>query len=118
MSDAVSLTNTADVADAQAATARFCVKIMTRAEIAACPAWAASFAGRRKDHRYYEILEDRLRDRVEYRYFAISDQTGCIQAVQPFFFSIRTFSKDLVRDGRRGWHASDASFPDFLKRAR
>src|SRR5258705_3033776 len=55
-SDAVSLTDTASVADAAAATARFCVKIMTRDEIAGCPAWAATFADRRKDHRYYEIL--------------------------------------------------------------
>jgi hypothetical protein len=59
-SDAVSLTDTASVADAAAATARFCVKIMTRGEIAGCPAWAATFADRRKDHRYYEILEDTL----------------------------------------------------------
>src|SRR5580692_10859624 len=65
-SDAVSLTDTASVADA-AATARFRVKIMTRGEIAGCPAWAATFADQRKDHRYYEILEDTLRDRVEYR---------------------------------------------------
>ena len=66
-SDAISLTDAVSVADAAAATARFCVKIITRDEIAGCPAWAATFADRRKDHRYYEILEDTLRDRVEYR---------------------------------------------------
>jgi hypothetical protein len=46
---------------------------MTRGEIAGCSAWAVTFADQRKDHRYYEILEDTLRDRVEYRYFAIID---------------------------------------------
>jgi len=85
MSDAISLTDTVSVADAPAATAQFSVKIMTRDEIAGCPAWAATFANRRKDHRYYEILEDTLRDRVEYRYFAIIDQAACIRAVQPVF---------------------------------
>nr|WP_172626871.1 GNAT family N-acetyltransferase [Bradyrhizobium ivorense] len=58
---------------------------MTRGDIADCPAWAASFADLRKDRRYYEILEDTLGDGVEYRYFAIIDRAGCIQAVQPFF---------------------------------
>ena len=63
-SDAISLTDAARVADAARVTARFCVKIMTRDEIAGCSAWAATFADRRKDHRYYENLEDTLRDHV------------------------------------------------------
>ena len=79
MSDAVGLTDSASVADAAAATARFSVKIMTRDEIAGCSAWAAAFADQRKDHRYYEILEYTLGDCVEYRYFAIIDQAGGAQ---------------------------------------
>ena len=114
-SDAVSLTDTASVADAAAATARFCVKIMTRDEIAGCPAWAATFADRRKDHRYYEILEDTLRDRVEYRYFAIIDQTACIQAVQPFFLLDQDILEGLGAEWQT-WLARIRRFvPRFLK---
>ncbi|MGL3208815.1 hypothetical protein [Bradyrhizobium sp. BR 1433] len=114
-SDAVSLADTTSAADVAATTAPFRVKIVTRDEIAGCPAWEASFADLRKDHRYYEILEDTLRERVEYRYFAIIDEASCLHAVQPFFFSTRTFSKDLERNGSRCWRAFEASFPGFSK---
>ena len=114
-SDAVILTDTASVADAPDATARFCVKIVTRAEIAGCPAWAATFADRRKDHRYYEILEDTLRDRVEYRYFAIIDQAACIQAVQPFFLLDQDILEGLGAEWQT-WLARIRRFvPRFLK---
>jgi Acetyltransferase (GNAT) domain len=111
-SDAASLIDTASVADAAAATARFCVKIMTRGEIAGCPAWAATFADRRKDHRYYEILEDTLRDRVEYRYFAIIDQAACIQAVQPFFL----LDQDILEGLGAEWQTRLARIRRFVPR--
>lgn len=115
MSDAISLTDTVSVADAAAATARFCVKIMTRDEIAGCPAWAATFADRRKDHRYYEILEDTLRDRVEYRYFAIIDHVACIRAVQPVFLLDQDILEGLGAEWQT-WLARIRRFvPRFLK---
>jgi len=114
-SDAGSLTDTASVADAAAVTARLCVKIMTRGEIAGCPAWAATFADRRKDHRYHEILEDTLRDYVEYRYFAIIDQAACIQAVQPFFLLDQDILEGLGAEWQT-WLARIRRFvPRFLK---
>jgi hypothetical protein len=61
------------------------VALVSRAELAASRHWAKAFAGRRKDHRYYELVEDTLRDGFDYRYFAISDAEGEIRAVQPFF---------------------------------
>src|SRR5215475_10250172 len=112
MSDAVSLTDTAGVADASAATARFCVKIMTRSEIGGCPVWAATFAEHRKDHSYYEILEDTLRDHVEYRYFAIIDQSGCIQAVQPFFL----LDQDILEGLGAKWQTWLARIRRFVPR--
>jgi hypothetical protein len=88
---------------------------MTRGEIAGCPAWAATFANRRKDHRYYEILEDTLRDRVEYRYFAIIDQAACIQAVQPFFLLDQDNLEGLGTEWQT-WLARIRRFvPRFLK---
>jgi Acetyltransferase (GNAT) domain len=115
MSDTFSLTGTAGVTGPPAVTARFCVKIMTRAEIAGCPAWAATFAERRKDHRYYEILEDTLPDDVEYRYFAIIDQAGCIQAVQPFFLLDQDILEGLGPQWQK-WLARIRRFvPRFFK---
>ncbi|MDW6023148.1 GNAT family N-acetyltransferase [Mesorhizobium sp. BAC0120] len=114
-SDAVSLIDTASEAGAAAATARFSVKITTRAEVAGCPAWAATFADQRKDHRYYEIVEDTLRDRVEYRYFAIFDEAGCIQAVQPFFLLDQDILEGLGTEWQT-WLARIRRFvPRFLK---
>lgn len=65
--------------------ASFSTRIVTRTELADCDAWAAAFAERRKDRRYFEIIEDTLRDQFEHRYLAIVDEAGLIRAVQPFF---------------------------------
>ena len=113
--DAVSLTDTPSVADVAADTTRFCVKIMTRDEIAGCPAWAATFADQRKDHRYYEILEDTLRDHVEYRYFAIIDQAACIQAVQPFFLLDQDILEGLGAEWQPWLARIRRFFPRFFK---
>ncbi|MGY4478170.1 GNAT family N-acetyltransferase [Bradyrhizobium sp. USDA 3364] len=114
-SDAVSLVGTSSIADAAAAPARFDVKILTRGEIADSPAWAATFADLRKDHRYYEILEDTLREGVEYRYVAIIDRADCIQAVQPFFL----LEQDILEGLGAQWQPLLARIrrfvPGFLK---
>jgi Peptidogalycan biosysnthesis/recognition len=61
------------------------VEIISREELALCPCWAYGFAHSRKDHRYYEIVEDTIPEGFEYRYFVIKDATGEARAIQPFF---------------------------------
>lgn len=61
------------------------VEVVTRAELARCPHWLRAFAGQRKDHRFYELVEDTIRQGFEYRYFAIKDARGEVRAIQPFF---------------------------------
>jgi hypothetical protein len=61
------------------------IAVISRAELSGCEPWSSTFADQRKDHRYYEILDDTLRDNFEYRYFAILDTFGRVRAVQPFF---------------------------------
>jgi hypothetical protein len=61
------------------------VDVMSRAELVHCRHWRSAFAGQRKDHRFYELVEDTIRQGFDYRYFAIGDTDGEIQAVQPFF---------------------------------
>jgi Acetyltransferase (GNAT) domain len=61
------------------------VTVLSRAELAQCPYWPRAFADQRKDHRYYELIEDTIRQGFDYRYFVIKDGAGEVLAVQPFF---------------------------------
>lgn len=61
------------------------VDVYSRLELARCRHWKRAFANQRKDHRYYEVVEDTIRQGFDYRYFAIKNELGEICAVQPFF---------------------------------
>jgi len=49
------------------------VDVLTAAEVARCRRWARAFAAERKDHRFYEIVEETMRQGFDYRYFALRD---------------------------------------------
>lgn len=68
------------------------VGLVSRAELAGCGHWRSAFAGKRKDHRYYELAEDTIPQDFDYRYFAIKDERGVVTAVQPFFL----LDQDLI----------------------
>jgi hypothetical protein len=59
--------------------------MVERGCLAQCPRWRTAFAHQRKDHRFYELIEDTLHPEFEYRYFVMRDTTGMVHAVQPFF---------------------------------
>jgi Peptidogalycan biosysnthesis/recognition len=61
------------------------VETIRRDELTCCSHWPHAFASERKDHRYYEIVEDTIFQGFDYRYFAIKDPRGEVCAVQPFF---------------------------------
>jgi hypothetical protein len=61
------------------------VETIRRDELTRCSHWPHAFASERKDHRYYEIVEDTILQGSDYRYFAIKDASGEVFAVQPFF---------------------------------
>jgi hypothetical protein len=63
----------------------FSIAVVSRAELFGCAPWTATFSDQRKDHRYYEILDDTLRGHFVHRYFAIVDNNGHVRAIQPFF---------------------------------
>ena len=44
-----------------------------------------ALAGRHKDFRYYELLEETLREQFDYRYFVLQDEASGEWALQPFF---------------------------------
>ena len=67
------------------------VRIAARNEIAGLMRWRSAFAGERKDHRYYELVEDTLTDGFDYGYLVVDDGKE-VCAVQPFFI----VDQDLV----------------------
>jgi hypothetical protein len=62
-----------------------CLQVIAREDLQHCPRWEVAFANERKDHRYYELVEDTLQPELEFRYFLIKDATGQIRSIQPFF---------------------------------
>jgi hypothetical protein len=61
------------------------LEVIARTDLQRCPRWQTTFANERKDHRYYELVEDTLHPEFDYRYFVIEDAAGQVCAVQPFF---------------------------------
>jgi len=62
------------------------VALALRAELARHSCWRNAFGCERKDHRYYEIVEDTIRQGFDYRYLIIMDGRGAAAAIQPCFF--------------------------------
>lgn len=56
-----------------------------RHELPNCSRWHQAFPGNRKDHRYYEIVEDTIQPAFDYRYFAVLDEYDTVCGIQPFF---------------------------------
>ena len=63
-------------------------------DIRLSPLWKRAFAGKRKDHRYYEIVEDTMHPEITHRYLMITDQHSQAGTVQPFFVT----SIDMARE--------------------
>jgi len=93
----------------------FSISVVSRAELSGCAPWMSTFTDERKDHRYYEILDDTLRGNFEYRYFAIVDNKGHTRAVQPFFLVDQDILEGLGAE-RIYWISLVRRFyPHFLK---
>ena len=68
------------------------VDIMSRAQLTHCRHWQSAFVVQRKDHRFFELVEDTIRQGFDHQYFAIKDSDGNVRAIQPFFI----LEQDLV----------------------
>jgi Peptidogalycan biosysnthesis/recognition len=85
------------------------VKIASRNELSGSLQWQAAFVQKRKDHRFYELIEDTLTDRFKYGYLTIeSSHTVC--AIQPYFLidqdllaGISGHARKLIAGIRRLW---------------
>src|SRR5436305_7154415 len=93
----------------------FSMSVVSRAELSGYEVWTSTFSDQRKDHRYYEILDDTLRDNYDYRYFAIADTNGGVRAIQPFFLVDQDILEGLGAERVR-WISLIRRFcPRFLK---
>ncbi len=91
------------------------VAVLTREEVMRSPHWDHAFDAERKDHRYYELVEDTIQPEFEYRYFVVRDEKGEVLAVQPSFL----LDQDMLA-GTSGWvqRSADAIrrvWPGFMK---
>jgi len=75
-----------------------CVWIAQRSDLQSLPTWQQALADQRKDHRFYELLEETILQGFDYRYFVIEDGSGQVRAVQPFFF----LQQDILQGSGRG----------------
>lgn len=77
--------------------------------------WHAAFDRDAKDARYYRLCETTLRQpNFHYRYLLLSDRTGAVRALQPFFFTDQDILAGLGA-GLRGYVDSIRRvFPRFM----
>lgn len=61
-------------------------RILTRDELRTVDAWQHTFAGKTKDHRFYEIVADTLDSKFEHHYLLLEDRNETVRAIQPVFF--------------------------------
>jgi hypothetical protein len=86
------------------------VDVMSRVELMHCRHWHSAFVGQRKDNRFYELVEDTIRQGFDYQYFAIKNSDGEVQAIQPFFIleqdllaGINSRIRAMANSARRVW---------------
>ena len=89
-------------------------RLVGRAEVEKIPSWQKSFADQAKDHRYYEILEDTLRDGFEHHYLVLENNTGEVRAIQPLFFVRQNLTEGVTGKIRSALDAVRRKFPRFL----
>ncbi len=93
----------------------FSISVVSRAEFSGSAPWTSTFADQRKDHRYYEILDDTLRGCFDHRYFAIVDSRGRTRAIQPFFLVDQDILEGLGADRIYLISLIRRFYPRFLK---
>jgi len=85
------------------------LRIASRDEITRLPRWSRAFVNERKDHRFYELLEDTLAEGFDYGYF-IAANGDDVHAIQPYFVVDQDLlagtgdrAKPLIAAVRRLW---------------
>jgi predicted N-acyltransferase len=89
-------------------------KITSLADLQNCDAWSRAFRNKCKDHRYYEIVEETLRNDFEHHYLRVEDASGNIRAIQPVFFVRQNLVEGVPGKIRSVVDVVRKIFPRFL----
>ncbi|MFL6529383.1 MAG: GNAT family N-acetyltransferase [Chthoniobacterales bacterium] len=76
-------------------------------------AWRDVLAQKSKDHRFYEIVDETLRQAFDHRYIVYEDHDGVVRGVQPVFFLQQNLIEG-VPSLRRAAEFIRRRFPRFL----
>jgi predicted N-acyltransferase len=88
--------------------------ITSLADLQNCDAWPRAFQNKCKDHRYYEIVEETLRNDFEHYYLRLEDSSGNVHAIQPVFFVRQNLVEGVPGKTRSVVDAIRKIFPRFL----
>jgi predicted N-acyltransferase len=89
-------------------------KAVALTDVQNCEAWKRAFQNRCKDHRYYEIVEETLRNDFEHHYLRVEDPSGNIRAIQPVFFVRQNLVEGVPGKIRSVVDVVRKIFPRFL----
>ena len=90
------------------------VRIASREEVSRLPRWSRAFAGGRKDHRYYELVEDTLTDGFRYSYLMV-ESGGDVRAIQPCFIVDQDLLGGISGFAKRCFDAVRRVWPRFMR---
>ncbi len=76
--------------------------------------WRATFADEARDARYYEVIEETLPEKFDYRYLILRNSQTGQTAVQPFFFIAQDLTDGLPGKIQRVVGRVQERFPRFL----
>jgi predicted N-acyltransferase len=88
-------------------------RVLSREDLDGCDAWQHAFAGKTKDHRFYEIVADTLDSKFEHRYLLLEDRKGTVRGIQPVFFVQQNLVEGIPAL-RAAVEAVRRRFPRFL----
>jgi hypothetical protein len=76
--------------------------------------WRSTFAGEARDSRYYEVIEETLPEKFDYRYLILRNTETGQAAVQPFFFIAQDLTDGLPGKIQQAVARVQQRFPRFL----
>ena len=88
-------------------------RVLSLAEVRDLEEWQHAFAGKCKDHRFYEIVAETLDAKFEHRYLVLEDRSGKVRGIQPVFF-VRQNLVEGIPALRAAVDAIRKRFPRFL----
>ena len=88
-------------------------RVLSLAEVRDLGEWQHAFAGKCKDHRFYEIVAETLDAKFEHRYLVLEDRSGKVRGIQPVFF-VRQNLVEGIPALRAAVDAIRKRFPRFL----